>query len=208
MIQIRGMRTWGLALAAMFLFSAAAAADASAAEWRLNGSPITSAVEFKGSGTLELTDESGGVFGEQITIRCSLATTGTVGPGPADTTEGVTFSSCSTVSGTCGLPSAKPAHVPWKTELKETGGSVRDSITSDGAGSPGFVIECFFFGFGESDTCTSQRGQPQVARSISPVPIIFDAGSGTFDCTRGGAGKGHVRGTVSVSSPKGTLTVG
>jgi len=201
-------RVWGLALVAVFMFSSIAAANASAAEWLLNGSAISTAVPTTGSGTLRLTDTKGGAFGGSVTVECSGTTTGTAGPGKLDTTEKVTVSSCKTVEGVCESPAARAANLPWKTELVTEGGVARDKILSDGNGAPGYEVECGFFGVRATDTCTSETGKPLVEKNKSPVPIVFDEASGNANCSRGGSEQGHVRGTVKVSSSKGTLTVG
>jgi hypothetical protein len=203
---MKNIKVWGLAFSAMLLISGLAVANASAApQWTLNGAAIGSAVATTGTGTLELTDTNG-FFGSTVTIKCSGTTTGTAGPGAANTTTTVTVSSCSTVSGVCGSPSATAINLPWKTELITTGGVVRDTIKSDGKGAPGYTVKCTIFGATITDTCSSERGQPLVDLNTSPVPVTFDSGSGTADCTLGGAGAGHVRGTVKVSAKSGTLT--
>jgi hypothetical protein len=206
MSHMRNIKVWGLAFSAMLLISGLAVANASAApQWTLNGAVIGSAVATTGSGTLELTDENG-FLGSTVTVKCSGTTTGTAGPGAADTTSSVTVSSCTTVSGVCGSPSASAVNLPWKTELATIGGVVRDKILNDGKGAPGYKVKCTIFGSVIEDTCTSERGQPSVTLNTSPVPVVFDTGSGTADCTLGGAGAGHVRGTVTVKSSAGTLT--
>jgi hypothetical protein len=208
MSYMRNIKVWGLAFSAMLLISGLAVANASAApQWTLNGGVLAKSVNTTGSGTLELTDENG-FFGSTVTVKCSGTTSGTAGPGAADTTSSVTVSSCTTVSGVCGSPRAEAVHLPWKTELSTVAGVVRDTIKADGNGAPGYLVECTIFGSVVKDTCASERGQPKVvALNTSPVKLEFDAGSGTADCTLGGAGAGHVRGTVSVSSSAGSLTV-
>ncbi|MGN6587855.1 MAG: hypothetical protein ACTHKT_10375 [Solirubrobacterales bacterium] len=205
MSYMRSIKVWGLAFSAMLLISGLAVANASAApQWTLNGAAITKAVATSGSGTLELTDEKG-FFGNTVTVSCTGTTTGTAGPGAADTTSTVTVTSCKTVAGTCGSPSASAVNLPWKTELSTVGGVVRDTIKSDGKGAPGYKVECTV-GIRVSDTCTSEEGMPKVTLNTSPVPVIFDEGSGKANCTMGGTGAGHVRGTVTVKSSAGTLT--
>ncbi|MGN6587852.1 MAG: hypothetical protein ACTHKT_10360 [Solirubrobacterales bacterium] len=205
MSYMRNVKVWGLAFSAMLLISGLAVANASAApQWTLNGATIVKALAVTGTGTLEFTDTNGLVG--PFTIHCTLTTTGTAGPGAADTTSTITVSSCTTVAGTCGSPSASPVNLPWRTELATIGGVVRDKITSDGKGAPGYTLLCTIGGLRVSDTCTSERGQPKVTLNTSPVPIEFDAGSGTLDCSIGGAGTGHIRGTILVKSSAGTLT--
>jgi hypothetical protein len=203
----RNIKIWGLAFSAMLLISGMAVANASAAEWKINGNKIAAAVATEGSGTLELTDEAGGPFGEKVTVKCTGTTKGTAGPGAADTTTSVTVSSCTAVTGVCVNPKASAVNLPWKTELVVSGGVVRDKITSGGSGAPGYEVQCEFFGIKATDVCTSETGAPKVTTGVSPVPLEFDTGSGTANCTRGGANKGNVRGKVTVKSSAGTLTV-
>lgn len=207
MRYMRKIKVWGLAFSAMFLISGLAAASASAHQWTLNNAPITTAVPTSGSGTLELTDTNG-FFGSTVTVKCSGTTTGTAGPGAADTTSTVTVSSCTTVSGVCSSPTATAVDLPWKTELStDAKGVLRDTIKSDGNGAPGYTVTCTVFGSTIKDKCTSERGQPKVTINTSPVPISFDAESGTADCELGGKEAGHVRGNLTVKSSAGTLTV-
>jgi hypothetical protein len=206
MSYMRNIKVWGLAFSAMLLISGLAVANASAApQWTLNGAAIGSAVAKSGAGTFELTDENG-FFGSTVTVKCTLTLTGTAGPGAADTISTLTISSCTTVSGVCGSPTAGAANLPWKTELATIGGVVRDKILNDGKGSPGYWVSCIIVGNTIKDTCTSERLQPAVTLNTSPVPLVFDAGSGTLDCTLGGAGSGHIRGTITLKSSAGTLT--
>lgn len=207
MSYMRNIKIWGLAFSAMLLISGLAVANASAHQWTLNGAPITKAVATHGTGTLELTDTNG-FLGSTVTVHCTGTTTGTAGPGAADTTSTVTVTACTTVAGICGSPSAAADNLPWKTELSTVGGVLRDTIRNDGHGAPGYTVSCTVFGSRITDTCTSERGQPKVvALNTSPVTLEFDAGSGTADCSLGGAGAGHVRGDVTVTSSAGTLTV-
>lgn len=210
MNYMRNIKVWGLAFSAMLLISGLAVANASAApQWTLNGAAIGSAVATTGSGTLELTDENG-FFGSTVTVKCSGTTTGTAGPGAADTTSTVTVSSCTTVSGPCGSPSAAPANLPWKTELVTAFAFpediVRDAIKADGKGAPGYTVSCTVLGSRITDTCTSERVQPDLTLNFSPVPLHFDVNSGTLDCSLGGHEAGHLRKSISVSAKSGTLT--
>lgn len=208
MSYLRWIKVWGLALGALLLLSGIAAGNASAAEWLLNDGSITEAMPTEASGTLELTDAAGGAFGEEVTVKCSGTTTGTAGPGTAGGTTTVTVNECVTVKGTCGSPKASAVNLPWKTELFEGGGVVRDKILANEHGAPGYLVECTVLGITATDTCTSETGQPKVENENSPAPLVFDSESGTFNCSRGGAGQGHVRGAVNFSSPEGALAVG
>jgi hypothetical protein len=208
MSYMRNIKVWGLAFSAMLLISGLAVANASAHQWTLNGAAITTPVNTTGSGTLLLTDENG-FFGSTVTVECAGTTSGTAGPGAADTTSSVTVTSCKTVAGPCEKPHASAVDLPWNTELSTVGGVLRDTIRNDGNGEPGYLVECTIFGSVIKDTCKSERGQPKVlgTEPVDPVKLEFDTGSGTADCTLGGAGAGHVRGTVTVSSSSGTLSI-
>lgn len=206
MSYMRNIKVWGLAFSAMLLISGLAAANASAHQWTLNGAAITTAVPTHGEGTLTLTDTQG-LFGNPVSIICTGTMTGTAGPGAADTTSTVKVTSCESDVGTCGEPAAEAVNLPWKTELSTVGGVVRDTIRADGNGEPGYKVECTAFGFRISDTCLSEEGQPSVTLNTSPVPVVFDANSGNANCELGGAGQGHVGGSLTVTSSAGTLTV-
>jgi hypothetical protein len=206
MRHLKNIKVWGLAFSTMLLISGLAVGNASAApQWTLNNGPISASISTTGTGTLELTDTNG-FLGKTVVVKCTGTMTGMAGPGPAGTTKTVTVSSCVTVSGVCGSPSASAIDLPWKTELSTIEGDVRDTIKADGTGAPGYTIKCTIFGSTITDTCTSERGQPLVDLNTGPVPVTFEAESGTADCTLGGPNAGHVRGTVKVSAKSGTLT--
>jgi len=205
MSYMRNIKVWGLALSAMLLISGLAVANASAHQWTDNGAaiPVGTSVATIGHGTLTITDTNG-FFGSTVSIECTGDTTGTVGPGAADTTSTVTVTECKTDVGTCGSPSASAIHLPWKTELSTVGSPaiLRDTIRADGAGAPGYKVKCTIFGSTITDECSSERGQPKVTSMTVPVNLEFDAGSGTADCTLGGKEAGHVRKSVDVTAAK------
>jgi hypothetical protein len=195
----RMIKMFGLSLAAMLAFGALSAASASALEWQNNGSAITVPVNVKTSGTLDLTDVNGGIFGEEVTVRCNGTGTGTVGPGVADKVETVNAAECITVKGTCATePKVKAINLPWDTELIEAESTVRNKILNSGQGAPGWQVEC---NFGITNVCVSENGSTLQGNLGGPaVTATFDALSGTADCTRGGKEAGFVRGELTVEA--------
>ena len=218
------IRLIGLTLVAALALSAVAVASASAAPvWRLNGAEVKEAttVKSKSIGKLVLSDTSTGTV-----IECEGTDKGTVGPGAKDEVKEITATSCGFKEGkhgSCeeGHPvTATAVHLPWKTELYEEGGRVRDRITYGSKGqeekgeAPGWKVECTVLTFFKvQDECTgvSNTGIENFAGSEtlpSGVKAIFDATTPKANCSVGGAGTGEVTGIDLNESPAGkTLTV-
>jgi hypothetical protein len=171
---------------------------------------IASPTAVKSKGRLELTDEKGGPLGGGVTVRCPKNSEaeglneGTVGPGSTDEITKITDAAgktpiaCETVAGICPAPvTAKPIHLPWVTKLLANG---RDEIVSGTGGEPGWEVSCN----GTIDICQGKTNTA-VTNVTGGVDLTFDANSPNVNCSRGGAGKGKVRGTVHVLNPTGVV---
>jgi len=190
-------------------------------EWEAFAAPV----EVKSKGRLELTDEKGGPFSEAVTVRCPKNSEaeglnkGTVGPGSTDEITEVTDAAgkttieCERVAGTCPAPvTATAVHLPWHTKLIVVNGEIRDELVSgtakegEPAGSePGWTVKCSSV----TDTCERQGTEAHQNTAVSNVTggvdTTFDAKSTNVHCSRGGTGKGKVRGTVHVLNPTGVV---
>jgi hypothetical protein len=178
----------GLAVLAVFAFSAVAASSASAAtvEWLKNGAAITSPEPSETTGSLELGNTSGLGTGTKVAVLCDGKFFGTVGPGAQDTITSVL--GLSGESGTltseivscvnnenCPSPSVAADNLPWLTELREPkAGEVLDFLLNGGKGEPGWEVMCIvpIIGLVE-EACTSSNANNQ-ARSL----LANDAGEG------------------------------
>lgn len=196
---MRKIQTILLALVAVLAFGAITAAGASALEWLVDGLAITGAVsvdsESVAAKPLELED-----MGTGVKISCEGTDEGTIEPAGKDKETVVTenLASCKVLagSGTCKkILAVKAVDLPWKTQLLGTG---RDEIKAEGAGAPGWLVECEgLFGIKVDDTCTIEGGSTAVTSLANgTVETLFDANSGEANCTVGGEKQGLVIGPV------------
>ena len=134
-------------------------------------------------------------------VECEGTDRGTVGANGTDSVVGITVTKCKTVrAGPCEkLEEVKPVNLPWATQLEETGGEVRDRITSLVAGkNPGWAVKCKTFLGVKTDECTgiTTTGIKNGAGGV--VESIFEAVSEKTpaSCTEGNSKSGFVRGTT------------
>jgi hypothetical protein len=131
-----------------------------------------------------------------VEVECTGTDTGTVNQNGLDLTSTVTVSSCTLLNGNglCTSPvTAAAVDLPWHTQLVEVGTELRDLLSSDGAGNPGWKVKC---NNGLTNTCTAADGTTAVKNNVpnDTVETTFDASTEEAKCT---LGKGTVRGTVT-----------
>lgn len=181
-MTMRKFHIVGLALMAVFAFSAVMVANASAAEWLCKEGGVfkacSAAKAVDSEGTLTLSDAT--LLGT-ITIECSGTNVGTVGPGAADSiTEILDLAKatkdilCKVTGGTalCGTAEAlaEAIHLPWKTELLST---TIDDLTTSGAGNPGWHVVC---STGTEDECTKALAELTMKNEANgTVDALFNA---------------------------------
>jgi hypothetical protein len=211
----------GLAIMAALAMSAVAAGSASAEHiWLLNGKLIAKPVKIHSVGLLLLEDSGiSSIEGGPVKIHCRGFDAGTVGPNGLDLIQSITLELLGTkdlihcsydkaggCSGTTAL--ALALHLPWHTSLYLEGTEVRDMIVSSGAGEPGWNVTCTnVLGGTTEDECLAPLGSTGLANILTAamgVTATFDAKSPNANCTIGGAGKGIVRGSVTLESPSAT----
>lgn len=225
--MLKRFKIVGLCLVAVFAVSAVASASASAQvwEWRVcekvekgtgefekntcEGAAGTK--EFKwspwseykvaepvtSSGTLELTDKGTGV-----TVTCTGTNKGTVGPGNKDEITEIVATSCkSSNTLLCSEPvTATAVGLPWVTTLE--GSPVRDKITSKNGTVVGWLVKC---NNGQTDECTAASSSTAMTNNANgTVTATFDASTPKANCTKGGSGKGEVKGTSIDKGAAGT----
>jgi hypothetical protein len=209
----------GLALVAVFAFSAIAASLASAettllAEWLINGAAVTTTTATEGTGELILEDTKAG-----LGVTCSGILDGTIGPNGVDETTKVLTLAGVEVSLTSLLEckshkfceagtdiKASPEKLPFKSllELTEAGG-FRDIITE-----AAYFTECLVLGIKVSETCTAKNASfeaKNVTGGVESVGSVTPKG----ECEVGGKESGElgfVAGNVlKPTTGGGTLTV-
>jgi|SRR5665213_226467 len=187
------VRTLGLALVAVFAFSAVAVSSASAIEWQLGKAKIEKAKASTAETVEELTLRD---VKEKSAIKCKGSSTGKVGPGVADTIETAKATGCTVIEGPCeaGTATAVAVNLPWTTTYVLNGTEKRDNITTTGS-NPGYKVECRVFGiFKVQDECTGNTSVKLTNQLTGVLGTFEKTPKGT--CTRGGAGQGEVIGTV------------
>jgi hypothetical protein len=196
---MRKLHLVGLALVAVFAFSAFVATSAFAHEWLVAGKTVGAGEEFpvEQTGTLTLEDEGSGVG-----LECTGKGTGKVLSAAKDIVETATASTCKTIKGTCGTPNAVAVHLSWSTELETVGTELRDKVTNSGAGTPGWNVTCFGI---IKDTCEGATSTKITVGTGSPADVVssFDTKSPQANCSVGGAAKGKVLGELLTFSTEG-----
>ncbi|MGC2373178.1 MAG: hypothetical protein WA484_04810 [Solirubrobacteraceae bacterium] len=194
----------GLALVAVFAFSAIAAASAFAeSEWLVGGAVVTGKVEVLSESTaLKLCDEKGGLFLEDACIKCSGLDKGFVGPGKADETTEVTglagekdIVNCTNELNCPGAILVEAENLPWPTAVFLNGAEFRDLVGNPvltEPKQPGYITSCS----GVTDLCEGHTSVKLENSGENNVIATFDALSEKATCTRGGAGQGVITGTT------------
>ncbi len=159
---------------------------------------ITSARAVTEEGELEFEDSKTSLGA--VRLKCKVVSTGEVGPGSEGNVEKVTTSGCKVVKGTCGSPTVEAVHLPWKTELTEIGGQMRDVLKSGGTGLPGYKSTCTVI-IKVTDTC---EGETNAALDYNLTEglteVEFDSKSPKATCTQSKAETGSIEGTLKATT--------
>lgn len=220
----------GLALVAVFAFSAVLVSAAGAVEFLLAeflnaGAKITTAQASDAEAAeLELVSSNGGNLKVKTKVLCSGILDGTVGPGSEGvvkellTLAGVAVST-TTLSGeglsctndeNCGTPKVWASGLPWKTELE---------LMVDGTETffvnllinAGYYVECTVLGVKINETCTAAETAVQTTNETGG--LVDQTFSDTFqvlaglklaNCTLGGTETAEVNGLGTLLLTGGT----
>jgi len=209
---MRKLHILGFVVFAVFAGSAGVASSAFALEstWLVNGvkpaAPVAATTESVGNLLLEDMSALGAA------VECSsVASTGTIGAGPADHVSTVTFilGDCKfETAGPCtSLVAVKAIDLPWTTAITLSAGAFIDTITEDGAGAPGYLIECKTALGVVDDACTKASATSTLTNSGTGVDGAFNT-TETGNCSIGGTNEALIAGTVFNQVAGSTLTVG
>jgi hypothetical protein len=184
----------GLALVAVLACSAAVAASAFALEstWLVAGAKPAAAVKTDSTGKILLEDMSFGAA-----VECATADKGTVGPGPKDTVTEVVFSSCTVEKGCTTVDAVTAVDLPWTSTVTLSGTAFLDVLTADGAGAPGYLVECTILGILADDVCTKAEATVNLENLTSEVNALFNTEE-EAKCSLGGEKAGLVSGTETI----------
>lgn len=179
------------------------------ASWGINSQELESSVAVTSKGTLKVNHTLPPLLGGgKVTIECAVAGEGTLGVGGAgEVTHGKltgckVLSSTTTICTTGTTPTGGAGDLPWRTQLVSSEGAMREQISEDGKGVPGFELECKTLkigGFANTSMAVKAvaGGVDETYDSHSAELKFTDSGTGTFE------------GTQLIENPSsGTLTVG
>jgi hypothetical protein len=221
---MRKIQLLGLAVLAVFAFSAVAAASSAFAlesVWLVKGATALTKLLTDGEGELQLTDLKTPIFGE-ASILCSGLNEGWIGgdasganpkwdeitriTGLNAATEPLWVKCTFVVRGGCETstpPEAMAVNLPWLTELlltlEGTEEVYLDHLIAAVPGA-GWVSRCLVLGANTEDECTSETTSANIDNTAeSDVKALFsDAISGLANCSQGGAVSGVVEGEVLI----------
>jgi len=228
---MRNIKIVGMALLAVFAFSAFAATSSFASgKILLKGAPITSAIPFTMTETLELEDMN--ATGPP-TILCSGSFDGTIAAGGATSSiaEVLTLAGealevgtgkkeylveCEDMKSICSNPADVVAgNMPWSVEIEKMAAGAEEyllTILNITGKVPAYTLDCNSILGLISDTCTAPAvGEQAVMKNeVGGLLAEFSNNETTTppgDCGVGGDGQGLVVGDGFIVSSSGALTV-
>jgi hypothetical protein len=176
----------GMALVAVFAFSAVVAAAASAApEWLVKAAAVTGALAVETKGSLLLTDLKASILGASSVECLSGSLNGTINSAGKDTVTEIVVGTgkstgngltggkleCKGVKGCEGTGQVYPIGLPWTTQLTLEGPTIFDDTTS-ASGKIGYIVECSIFGIKEEDECTQALGLAAISNMTSETDVL------------------------------------
>jgi hypothetical protein len=191
------MLTATMAIVMVSALYAAVAMPARAAEWLVNGSPVTGnvGVDSQSEGRSILWED----MGTGVDILFEATGKGTIGPGGKSEETERSFFNPEIMAGeaTCKkLLAIRAVDLPWSGQLEA---GIRDKITGGSSGVPGMLVECEGpFGIKVDDTCTSNTFSSAMTNEANgTVDFFVDGAAGNQgDCTVGGGGQWLLEGLM------------
>ncbi|MGN6372272.1 MAG: hypothetical protein ACTHM1_04690 [Solirubrobacteraceae bacterium] len=111
---------------------------------------LAGALEVARSGELKIEDKGFNGMG----VTCQFTTTGTIEALGLGKINSFVAQSCSKLTGGCSsLGIVTAINLPWKTELYEAAGALRERILSGGSGTPEWSFTCTILGVNYQDIC-------------------------------------------------------
>jgi hypothetical protein len=173
-------------------------------KWQWN--EVTTTEKVVSKGTLVLSDTKVPIAGT-VEVKCSGTDEGTIGPKNIDVTTKITVIGCTAGKDCEEFKKAEARNLPWQTELFETESTVRDKITADGNGSPGWLVECKVLGISKGDECTNAEGTSLVENKVTGTELLvlttFEKKTPKANCSVGGTGAGEVAGIIAILKENG-----
>jgi len=162
-------------------------------------SKLTSSLGVKAKGGLTIEDEGYG-----IGAGCNVETEGTIEAGGKGKITHYYATGCTPKGNSCrAVVGDQAINLPWKTELYESEGVVRDRVVSGGNGTPSWEFVCETSLGNTHDTC--YFGSPGLENYLEgTVAAIFNERfTSGMGCTASGEYKGLWQGSLVISPPEG-----
>jgi len=162
-------------------------------------SKLTSSLAAKARGELKIEDKGYGAKG----AACLVETEGTVEAAGKGKITAYHASSCTPAAGCRSVAGTRALNLPWKTELYESEGIVRDRVISGGNGTPAWEFECETSLGKISDTCNF--GNPGLENYLEgTVAAIFNERfTSGVTCSAAPDHEGLWQGSLVISPPEG-----
>jgi hypothetical protein len=183
-------------VAALTLSAVSASAALAAPEWyaETGGSfgKVTSPVTIHGT-TANLTVTDPGAY---VAVACEGTVASTIEASGKGKITSYSMANCHATEGECPDMTAFAENLPWKTELYETAGSVRERIVSGGSGTPAWTFDCDGKHIYTCDLNTSAK----MVNTLGGAQAVFNTLSNKTTCTdspEGGEWKGSITSTAS-----------
>jgi hypothetical protein len=203
---MRKIQILGIALVAMFAFSAIVASMASAettllAEWLVSGAAVTATLTTTSTGTVLVEDAQA-----KIGIECGGELVGTVGPNGEGSTTAVlapgggnaitlgNLLKCTPFKG-CEASATDvlvaPEGLPWQGLLQLDEGTGA-TFLGDAIAGGSFFTECLVIGIKVSETCNNPSTQSGEVLNVTGGIEAMGNVSPNVNCTVGGNGAGEI----------------
>jgi hypothetical protein len=216
---MRKIHILGIALVAMFAFSAVVASMASAettllADWEINGAIVTANTATTAEGEIQLEDTKA-----KLGVTCSGKFIGTVGANGVDSVTEVQSLTGTAVTLTAPLLckshkfceesttdiEASPEGLPWTTKAYLTEAGAFSDLTVKAS----YSTSCLVLGIKVSEECTDENASYELLNVTGGIEAM-GAALPDGNCTTGGSGAGEVTflaGNLLKPTAGGTLTV-
>jgi hypothetical protein len=220
--MIKKHQILGLALFAVFAFSAVIASAAFAEEslpavWLLNGAAVTAATATKSTGTLLLEDTA--TIAGKVAVTCAGTLDGTVNTAGKDTVTALlnasgvevtlaakNFLTCTNQTNCGGTPEVYAEGFPWGTQLDllEPSGKFQDLLTTTAV----YDVTCTILGIKVTDECTAPIGTSTSVEN-GAADVVLTAGAIAephASCTAGSSTSGVIQTVEALTATEtGTL---
>ncbi len=164
--------------------------------WLLGGLPPTEPAPTSWKGKLKLSESEAGAV-----VECEETAEGTVAQGDGGEITKWTMSKCADLKVCESGSTLEAVHLPWKAELAEIKGVMREELAGSGHGEPGYTIKCKLLGTTSNLECIAPALSASTTNGVGGVTATFLSGE-KLNCN-GKVGKGTLEGVQTIEATKG-----